>query len=257
MTLQDLVTRPTWVCSPDRCWNQSADPGGGEGDAGVQGPARRKGSSLRLRGREGRRCTRRRLVGGDVREPQASFGFQPAWGLRAGGQRAVRILCLVGFQHRAGDAAQALGEEPSGLDFVLWPDCGCFLSLDRSPLCLHLPISLIKFALWTSGRPRRPKLFSKQEAGHARCRGRPRGSRQASRPPPHRIAGVFALLVGEILLQPGMAGLWTPAPKVTAGHGRWGPTCLQTALFPCPQDGPRVPPLWPPAPPGIKHIGES
>lgn len=139
----------------------------------MQGLARREGSSLRLRGREGRRCTRRLLVGGDVREPQASFGFQPAWGLRAGGQRAVRILCLVGFQHRAGDAAQALGEEPSGLDFVLWPDCGCFLSLDRFPLCLHLPISLIKFALWTSGRPRRPKLFSKQEAGHARCGGRP------------------------------------------------------------------------------------
>lgn len=78
----------------------------------MQGLARRKGSSLRLRGREGRRCTRRLLVGGDVREPQASFGFQPAWGLRAGGQRAVRILRLVGFQHRAGTRPRPWGRNP-------------------------------------------------------------------------------------------------------------------------------------------------
>lgn len=82
----------------------------------MQGPARRKGSSLRLRGREGRRCTRRPFVGGeatgDVREPQASFGFQPVWGLRAGGQRAVRILCLVGFQHRAGMWPRRWGRNP-------------------------------------------------------------------------------------------------------------------------------------------------
>ena len=46
----------------------------------------------------------------------------------------------------------ALEEELKVLDFVLWLNYYYFVLLDCFPLFLHFLTSLIKFALWNSGK---------------------------------------------------------------------------------------------------------
>ena len=46
----------------------------------------------------------------------------------------------------------ALEEELKVLDFVLWLNCYDFALLDCFPLFLKFITSLIKFALWNSGK---------------------------------------------------------------------------------------------------------
>ena len=89
----------------------------------------------------------------------STFCFQRVLGLRAGGRRAVnffhRLRVSVSAKQlkvRLRILSTALEEELEVLGFVLWPNHYYFVLLDCFLLFLHFLTSLVKFALWNSGK---------------------------------------------------------------------------------------------------------
>ena len=128
----------------------------------------------------------------------------------------------------------ALEEELRVLDFILWPNYYYFVLLDYFSLFLHFLTSLIKFILWTSGRPRQLKVFYKQETGRGHewgwglSRKGPVGSCSVTLSGPECVTWVERLSTPG-LPKRGSEGIWGPAEC---------PPVLESSFHPGPARGP-------------------
>ena len=132
------------------------------------------------------------------------FWFQPVWSLCTGGQHAVNFLHLVvvGFlisskqvKNMCQDNIYSTWGGTRVLDLVLWVSYYYFVLLDCFPLFLHFLTFIIinwlnlfwfvlfyfiLFYFWIWGRPRRLKLFYKQEVRDTGRESVPRKTPQCS-----------------------------------------------------------------------------
>ena len=116
-------------------------------------------------------------------ESQSSaFWFQLVQGLCAGSQHVVNFFYLVRVLYLQNNSriwlrilSIDLKEELKVLDFVLQLNNYYFVLLDCIPLFLYFLTSLIKFALWNSGKAQEAKAFIQR-------RGREKGGLSLGRP---------------------------------------------------------------------------
>ena len=121
------------------------------------------------------------MVGGEVTGNQHHWPSGSSWSgvyMLVGNIQLTSSTCW-GFQYlqnSAEDMAQNITHSPRGDAKCPWFCLMAkllyyFVLLDCCPLFLHFLTSSIKFILWNSGRPRRLKIFYRQERGGWKTRG--------------------------------------------------------------------------------------